>query len=60
MISSRNYILDNLKFAFYNSVSKLQIFWGFDFINIIVWLESTENSEIILQFAEYVGGQPIN
>lgn len=41
-------------------MSKLQIFWGFDFINIIVWLESTGNSEIILQFAEYVGGQPIN
>ena len=59
-ISSGSFILDNLKFALFNSVSKLQVFWGFDFINIVVWLENTGRSDIITQFAEYVCEQPVN
>lgn len=59
-ISSRNFVLDNLKFALSNNVNKLQVFWGFDFINIIVWLESTGHTDVILQFSEYAGEQPMN
>ena len=41
-------------------MNKLQVFWGFDFINIIVWLESTGHTDVILQFSEYAGEQPMN
>lgn len=52
--------MDSLKFALHNNVSKSQVFWGFDFINIITWLESGGNSDTILRFAEYAGEQPLN